>query len=151
MPVRLASFDPGQTTGYCVIDIQDDGKDFSVHRCDEIPWEARFANIDYIFINDTPQIIVVEQFRLYPHKAKVQIGSIFPSVRVIGIIETMCYIHGLAESRLYFQGAGDIVKTMVLERDMTMVAGSPHKIDAYRHARLHFLRHFFLNPFEKQA
>ena len=149
--IRLAAFDPGLTTGYCVIDIQDDGKDFVVHRTDEIPWEARFKNLEYIFLEDQPKIIVIEQFRLYPHKAKAQIGSEFPSVRVIGIIETMCYQERIDETKIHFQGAGDIVKTMVLDRDVKLVAGSPHKIDAYRHARLHFLKHYFLNPFEKQA
>jgi hypothetical protein len=149
--IRLAAFDPGETTGYCIIDIQDDGKDFVVHRCGEIEWDVRFANLEYIFLEDNPRIIVIEQFRLYPHKAKSQIGSIFPSVRVIGIIETICYLEKISEEKIHFQGAGDIVKTMVLDRDVKLVAGSPHKIDAYRHARLHFLKHYFLNPFEKQA
>lgn len=149
--IRLAAFDPGETTGYCIIDIQDDGKDFVVHKCDEIPWEARFSNIDYLFVEDAPQVIVVERFILYPHKAKAQIGNEFPSVRVIGIIETFCYAHGPNPDKIHFQGAGDIVKTLVLDRDVKRVAGSPHKIDAYRHARLHFLKHYFLNPFEKEA
>ena len=146
---RIFSFDPGRTTGYCSIDVQDDGKDFSVVRCGEIEWSERMPALHGILYDSLmPTYVVIESFRLFPHKARAQIGSQFPSARVIGAIEAMVHLLGIGEENIKFQEPGDIVKVVVPERDLLYVAGSPHKVDAYRHARLCFLKHFYLNPFD---
>lgn len=145
---RVYAFDPGTTTGFASIDVAEDGKSFVLVRCEEIPWTDRLSDLRNLFSDVPAHIhIVVESFRLFPHKARAQIGSQFPSVRMIGAIEATVHMYGLKVDNIVFQEPGDIARVKVLEEHVTVVAGSPHKIDAYRHARLYFLKHFLINPF----
>jgi len=146
--IQLFAFDPGQTTGYCVMQINVPNRTFEVVRCDEIEWDVRLENTMDVMAAARPQdLIVIESFRLFPHKANAQVGSIFPSVRMIGIIETMAYYANINSARIRYQEPGDIAKVAVMEEDLHWVKGSPHKGDAYRHARLFFLKHIYINPF----
>jgi hypothetical protein len=145
--MKVFAFDPGKTTGYAVTEVNEKGDDFKLTRCDEIEWEPRLDNLADVLTDVGPDDrVVIETFRLFPHKAMAQIGSQFPSSQVIGNIEMALYILN-RHDKISYQNPGDISKVTVLERDLERVAGSPHKIDAYRHARLYFLRHFYLNPF----
>jgi hypothetical protein len=147
--IKIFAFDPGQTTGVALAHVTEDGKSFTLVKCEDILWEDRFTSIHGLFKSEGAGHvhIVVENFRLFPHKAKEQIGSEFPSAKVIGTIEALCYVNMMEPGNIVFQVPSDIAKVKVLEDDIPSVAGSPHKVDAYRHARLYFLKHFYMNPF----
>ena len=146
----ILAFDPGRVTGFCRMTVDDKGLDFLIMNSFEIDWDERLATIYHIFTKaQEDDYIVVEAFRLFPHKAMQQVGSDFPSSQVIGIIEAMCYINQVQPKQVVYQVPGDISRVQVLDKDLEYVAGSPHKIDAYRHARLFFLRHFLSNPFQE--
>jgi hypothetical protein len=148
MTHTILAFDPGETTGYCEIEVLPDGSDFKVVYCREILWHERLQKLREVLYFRNSVDVVIESFRLFPHKAKAQIGSQFPSVRVIGTIEAYCYTNNLGPEVIKFQEPGDISRVAVLEPHIPVVAGSPHKIDAYRHARLYFIKHYTLNPFK---
>ena len=149
MPINIFAYDPGQTTGYCQTVVQDDGFSFEVKECREIAWDEALPIIGNLFTWVRKEsIVVVESFHLFPHKAKSQIGSGFPSVRIIGVIETYAYMMGIPPKDIKYQAPSDISRVEVLPEHVKMVAGSPHKIDAYKHARLYFLKHFYNNPFD---
>jgi hypothetical protein len=146
----ILAFDPGKTTGYCRLKVSGDGTEFAIVEAQEISWLERLPTLFNIIASaESGSNVVIEAFRLFPHKASAQIGSDFPSSQVIGTIETFCFI---SHERLTieYQQPGDISRVQVLERDLPHVAGSPHKIDAYRHARLYFLRHYLSNPFSSR-
>ena len=75
--MKILAVDPGGTTEWALFY---DGKLFM---CDEaIGW------YDVAFmLNRTLDVIVYEDFVLFPHKAAVQIGSKMPAVGVIGVLQ----------------------------------------------------------------
>jgi len=141
----LMAFDPGKTTGVCVADVSADN--FQVTDCFEILWSHRFA-ITKALISGTyynarvprlPDFVVAESFRLRQGKALSQTGSDFPSVQVIAIIQTYLYMYARAENGhelLKLQDPHMRVKVKVMNEDKSWVLGSPHRKDAYQHARL---------------
>jgi len=148
--IRILAFDPGRTTGVSRITVIDRSDKFVLDFSREIDWAERFESVNNILREIGPEdVIVTEAFRLFPHKATAQIGSDFPSSQVIGIIEALCFTLQLNPNNIIYQVPGDITKVAVLDQDLPLVAGSPHRIDSYRHARLFFLKKFVLNPFSR--
>jgi hypothetical protein len=131
--MNIVAFDPGVTTG-CVVAAYESGSTFLITRAEEIPWGGRFHGIKRILNFYNPEFIVVESFRLYPHKAQAQIGQDFPSAQVIGIIEAYAYEAGLLD-RIRKQPAAARVKTKVLDTHKAALRSTPHIIDAYQHLR----------------
>ena len=136
---RILGIDPGRTTGYVDIDLHENGE-YRVADVAEIAWENRFDLLDFIGASwpdgqpHLPDIIVVESFRLYPHKAKSQIGNDFPSSQVIGIIELSAHIHHISYNVL-FQPASSIARVKVLQD----LSAADDIRDAYKHARLYIV------------
>lgn len=73
------AFDPGLTTGYCIFD-------------DASP--VSYGQIHFLKLVELveglpkPDVVVYENFQLFGHKAKQQIGSKFETVQAIGIIKS---------------------------------------------------------------
>jgi len=86
-PEKLLAIDPGQTTGYSVF------LDGELFEYGIIPWtETRGWDliVDKIHIVN-PNVIVVEDYRLYASKSSAQIGSQLNTVRIIGAIDFIAY------------------------------------------------------------
>jgi len=129
----LIGFDPGKTTGYCVIRKED----FALSR---FPYPILFGVLTELYeIRDllisighkSIYSIVVEQFRLYPNKAKTLSYSDFPASEVIGVIKFLC------SSEPYkipfdFQSAS-MAKQIDIPKEMKKYLETPHAIDAYAH------------------
>lgn len=129
----IIAFDPGETTGVAVGQ-HTGGRDFDLIESWEIPWERRTTVHDALE-EFRPNFIVVESFRLYAHKARQQIGSHFPSVRVIGMIELSAHLWGLGE--LFFQ-TPSLISQVKIPRELEVentFSGSEHRKDAYKHLR----------------
>lgn len=138
--MRILAIDPGKTTGVVVAEIQDHEVTGIVQQF-ELGWEERFMLIPFIQgmrpEQGAPQQfseIVLEAFRLYPHEYRRQVGSDFPSVRVIGIVEAAAYLAGGLDS-ITLLPAGVKSKVAVLEDHGRVLLRSEHVRDAYKLAR----------------
>lgn len=143
---HVIAFDPGRTTGFCEIRVHETLLGFEIVQTREIAWEDRFSIgslLGDIVSKINPdsyelEAVVVEAFRLFPHKKDSQVGSDFPSSQVIGIIEAYCHDKGIYE-KLVYQPSGNIQRVQVLPEHANFTMGSEHKKDAYRHARYFYL------------
>ncbi len=136
---RIVAVDPGQTTGWAEGVFNPNTREWDVRDVKEIAWEERFLMRLLLTSSDGPEpllpsYIICERFILYPYKAKQQIGSEFPSVRVIGTLEAYLEQLGLL-SLLTFQNASVRERVQVLPQHAHLVVGSEHKKDAYQHLR----------------
>lgn len=139
----IIGIDPGVTTGLCCLDFYGPGtQDFNVVLCRNFCWNDRreiTRYLDRMYYQQGNIIVVIENFLLYENKAREQVGSNFPSVRIIGRVE-----EGLDRllilDRMFFQMAGEIAKTIILphhQEYVDTVKGDQleHRRDAYKHAR----------------
>jgi len=92
----IHAFDPGASTGFVVLKTSP--------RLELVAARVlkTFADFDYwgstTWIKYLPDAIVIEDFHLYPHMAAKQIGSGFPSVKFIGVIQYIAYTHSLSHA-----------------------------------------------------
>lgn len=129
---RILSIDPGQTTGYAVATVFN-RRDFELLELGQFTWDERFRLGELI---KTVQTVVVEEFRLYRHAKENQVGSNFPSVHIIGIVDTYCHQYG--DIPIVLQPASVRQNVSVLPQHRELVK-SPHMEDAYRHLRYYAL------------
>ncbi len=129
----IVSFDPGETTGF-VAGEWFGGKEFELVDVTLIPWNDRFHQVQVLLKLHVPDYIVVEAFRLYPHRAMSQIGKTFPSSQMIGIIQSFAYLQGYLD-RVIIQPASNRSSVKIPEEHLSMVGSSSHIRDAYRHLR----------------
>lgn len=129
----VVAFDPGVTTGFAAAEWQG-GKDFGLTEITQIPWNDRFHQVKDLLEFHVPDYIVIEDFRLYHHRAKSQIGKDFPSVQMIGIIQTYSYEMGYLD-RIIMQPASVRSSVKIADEHLLMVGASPHIQDAYKHLR----------------
>lgn len=131
--MNIVAFDPGKTTGVARARITG-ARTYSIIDAYQISWEDRFSAIkNTLYSADhRPDIVVVEDFRLYPHAAQHLINNSFPAVRVIGIIEAFCYE---ARIKLEFQTPASRKSTVVPDEDRPLVRQLKHSLDAYLHLR----------------
>lgn len=90
----ILAFDPGETTG--AVRLVTGGTWI---------WPPTVSSFDITTLvgliawwrssSDGVDLVIVEEFHLFPHKALAQIGSMFETVRVIGHLEILAYSSGL--------------------------------------------------------
>jgi len=84
--MRLLVFDPGKTTGWCFLaDGNIVGGSFHM-----------WSYVKGLLLKYTPDIVLYESFNLRAGAARHQIGSSFPAVQVIGVIQYLAEDAGLA-------------------------------------------------------
>ncbi len=83
VPKSLVAFDPGGTTGFSRFG---DGK--LTHRGQITAYN--YLAVEQVIDLHQPQVVVVEEYVLYPWARKQQTWSDFPESRMIGAIELMC-------------------------------------------------------------
>lgn len=147
----VIAFDPGEHTGYAVLEYGTGGSldqftGFHLVEAGQIPWRERCASVKALLNRDPLQVgvVLLEQFRLYPHKAQAQIGSIFPSARVIGVIEAYAFEAGLSE-KVDFQMASEMQRVAIRPEHQTRLT-SEHMRDAYKHGRLWLVKQSIERP-----
>lgn len=86
--MRVLSFDPGGTTGWCCMDKQDDKKmpGILVARGDIPDWHG----VAELIREYKPDVVTFEVFRLYASKAQSKSWDTFLVVEVIGVIKYLC-------------------------------------------------------------
>lgn len=137
--MKILAFDPGETTGWALVSLTlaepiRDRVVVPITGTLEL-WRGVYDLID----KHAPDFIVVEIFRLFPHRLRAQIGSTFPTVKVIGVIEYIADGFGISvvlqepSDRLQVKGWWS---TNYLPKSMRITS---HERSALQHALL-FLR-----------
>lgn len=127
-PKFLLAVDPGKATGWVVFlngVLKEKGIDRSIDEFDE--------RIDYIEDKyGKPDVVVVELFKLFKHKALQQSGSELEAVQVIGMMKRQAKKWG-AE---YVTQHSNILPTAVIWSKLPMPSNhrNSHWIAAYNHA-----------------
>jgi len=114
----LLSIDPGESTGYLVM-LAETGEIVNYGTTDG--WHM----LDTLMDTHRPDSIILEAFRLYPHQSRVQIGSAFPAVQVIGAVRYMAELRNI----LVYQQMASSVKMLIPPAGL-----GRHEQDAWRHA-----------------
>ena len=141
--MRIMGLDPGETTGATIIDIP--SHIVSIPLKSEISNWVQYAGelenwfaIESLIKEFTPDVIVIEEFRLYADKAKSKIGHDFPEVKIIGQIEMIAQQQNIP---IHKQGAGVVKQFYTDERLKSLnmwQSGQRHARDAVRHALYFF-------------
>lgn len=131
--------DPGQTTGIAICVLEAWRPDARLNlgkiifHLYDIDWPAQAQVLDNVFERFAPKTAVVEEFRLYPHKAMSLTGSKFPAVEVIGHLRTLALFTG---TLFVEQGAAmkAAFKPVALNALGLNIKGTPHHSqDALKH------------------
>lgn len=142
-PVRILAFDPGgKTTGVIVADVY--GIDnFDVISVIQFDYNNRFELLKYLIDFDT-DIVIIENFFLYEHKKDALVYDKFLPVRMIGVIETFCYLRNV--QKVIYQNAGQIKSkppVKILPEHIQQLKGLNHAKDAYKHLRLYVAKELY--------
>jgi len=130
----IVAIDPGFTTGVAVGEVIHP-KQFDLINTYSLLWENRFET-STILDQYKPEVVVMEDFRLYRHKAMDQVNSPFPSARVIGSVDAFCWQRGI---RVAMQPASVMSRVGILSKDKDAVGSILHIGDAYKHLRYYTL------------
>ena|SRR3990167_5816485 len=160
--MRIVSFDPGKTTGVCCLATSswppNPSTTFTTNIADDdyedlmAVWKRLciFQPLGETAVYSLPYqpppasmglAIVIESFRLFPDKARAQIGSDFPSSQVIGQLKLLAYQTGLTTC-LHFQNPD--IQTMwpvnkLKKFGYTFSGMTAHETSALKHA-IHYCR-----------
>lgn len=107
--MRVLALDPGERVGWARADIADDGS-WSDLRHGITPLRDMAVAVHRSLVDATWQdvhpavydVVVMEDWRLYPGNAKSMVGSSFPSVQFVGMVRLCCWLSG---TKLVMQGA----------------------------------------------
>jgi len=137
----LVAIDPGRSTGFVDITLDEDGP--GITHAAVVSWDDRFSLEQLIYgreamANGPPDAIVVESFRLFANKAAEQVGEEFPSVRVIGLVELVAHQHNHLD-RIFFQQPAVRKRIQIKEPFKSQLPKSPHARDAFQHARYYWI------------
>ena len=133
MTQHVLAFDPGETTGIVAAELTGP-RTYKYIEAWQVKWSERFS-IKYLInaLTSFPgSVIVCEDFHLYATQAQNQINSYFPSVKVIGIIETWANEYGIS---VFLQPASARVSTNIPDIDKSKLSSQKHARDAYQHMR----------------
>ena len=126
-PSLLLSLDPGETTGWATF------KDGKLHEWGQIPTLGDWAEIRDLILRISPTYIVCENYRVYEHKLERHANSEVFTLRLLGVIEYLCWEH---EISLIYQMAA-VAKTFCTDARLKewdfWQPGMKHARDAIRH------------------
>lgn len=128
----LLSFDPGHTTGYAVF-VGHELSEFSQLETKSIPQATEV--IGDLFKKVGPDVVIVEDYRIYKWKTEHHGGSTVLTARVIGCIETIATQH---MTNVVIKQPAHTAKGFVTDKRLKEWAfyepGMKHARDAIRHA-----------------
>jgi hypothetical protein len=130
--VKYVAFDPGETTGVAVFDEFGDVIRY---------WQIYTlgALLEFLETVDQCSDFIVEDFKIFGHKAKSQIGSRGPAQQAIGVIQAHCQKH--PKKNIWLQPAS--VKSIAAKWTQVKVPtnhANSHQVDAYLHGSYFLIR-----------
>lgn len=138
---RVIAFDPGRTTGTCIVDIHSRNT-FDVVLAYAVEWEYRNQAILALLQKYGPfKLIIVEDFKLFPKMAqnRTMMGNHFDAVRMIGIIEACALQVGYNPDNIKFYPPYVKTNFDVKPEHREKLYVSEHNRDAYRLIAYHSL------------
>lgn len=137
----LLSLDPGQTTGFTVISIQNSLPVLGEYGQLDTSTPVQAAKeIHRLFDEVGPTHVVLEEYRVYGHKAKEHTGNELMTSRVIGMIEHTCVIKGIKQPH---KQMASIAKQFCTDEKLKAwgywYKGLRHARDSARHALYYLL------------
>lgn len=119
-PKTLIAIDPGETCGYAVF--LEGGFFLANQRIDII----------YIMINWFPNVVVYEDYKIYPGKLHSHSFSDIPTLKVIGAIEYICQRNQIKVIKIMASTAKGFVSNIKLKEWNFYEKGKVHAMDALR-------------------
>jgi hypothetical protein len=145
MDITIGVIDPGNTTGYLVARAVHNHSPKPHHRCLSIikygEWTdlTSYLHTDILAALCSSETLVVEDYRIYPHKAQAHIGSRPYAIEVIGHIQLLAHQHEPAipvHFQMASQAKGQWPEKRLrrhYDQDTLRVLGSRHCKDCLRH------------------
>lgn len=131
-PARLLALDPGETTGWALFEGHTfvDAGQYPVHALKD------FA---LFFIHKAPTVIVMENYRIYAHRAAQHVGSDVPTVQYIGAVKLAAEMADIpVHLQMAYQAKGFVTDARLQQLGLYQ-EGRRHANDAVRHAVYYFL------------
>lgn len=129
--MRILAVDPGKTCGAVYTTIYNGELHIPATRWESVSWN-NWARWFYLVDHWEPDVVICEDFKLFPHKRQQQTGSKFPTVKVIGALEMLCWSTGV-EFVLQEPHLKEVYSTKRLKSFDLYIPGSKHRNDAMRH------------------
>ena len=134
--MRILGLDPGEVTGVAVFDMPEGQIRPRLDLSKYVLLASQCAfHFDFKALIDEykPDVIVFEQFRLYPHKASVLAGSSLEPVQVIGILKYIAHEYSIPMFCTSAANAKKCYTDSKLKEHNLWVTGKQHTRDAIRH------------------
>lgn len=122
----IVGFDPGETTGYAVVETKERGEFPAVLERGVL---AQWHGIRRLLDTYSPELIIAEEFRLYASKAQAQVNSNMIAPQVLGVIK---YLGEIYHIPIILQGA-NLGKFVRLPQEVFTALNSAHERDALCH------------------
>lgn len=134
----ILSIDIGETTGYTF------SRNSKILESDQITFynkkDILFSQIEYLLMKHSISYAICESYRVYSHKLKTHANSDIVTLRMIGIIQYICFKMAIP---LKFQSASE-AKTIVTDSRLKecnlFLKGKRHARDSIRHTILFLLK-----------
>jgi hypothetical protein len=138
---KILAIDPGETTGYALFNDAQLVRAGTIITPDDNTWQWTFYNL---IVNIQPDIIVMEEYRIYEHKAMDHSYSTIPTLRYIGGIQMIARLRNID---VFMQSANRAKGfcTDVKLKEWEMLQKNNHANDAIRHVTSFYL----FSPFAK--
>lgn len=137
--MKIVAFDPGETTGICYLDSDSLSTAwFHTEPVSAIYQLASFGDVFCSWYNEA-DLFVVENFRLYSHKALEMINNELIACRVIGALEVLAV---RLNKKIVYQMAAQ-AKPFVTDRRLelyNLYTNNKHERDATRHALYYLIK-----------
>jgi hypothetical protein len=136
---RLLALDPGETTGWAILQTQGVVKSFDCGQEKTWPEAEAVKALSYLIPYYLPTILVYESYHIYDWKSDDHKWSSVHTVQVIGAIWTLCELHNIPYHTQTAQNAKGFWDDAKLKSFPKLYRpGLKHGRDAMRHG-LHYL------------
>ncbi len=141
-PPEVLALDPGETTGWALFEqgLLIDAGQTEKHK-DIV---AAAAEIQTLLRATNPSTVVIEDYRVYAHKAKSHSWEALHTPKLIGAIQALCAVRGAADI-LQMASSKQFVTNDKLRTWNMYYKGKPHANDAIRHGCYYLLFNKELN------
>lgn len=144
--VRCLCLDPGETTGVAVFR---DGGLISWSQAATKDLDKGVDNIEQLLTDVQPDIIVMEDYKVYDWKTKQHAWAALHTPQLLGVIHCLARLKGIPiERRMAFEAKTFCTDTKLIEWNMYK-PGMRHARDAIRHGCFAYL--FSKHPLFKES
>ena len=135
--ITYLAFDPGETTG--VAEFNSVGALLDMHQL------KIDALLDYLAdMKFKPKTIIIEEYKIFAHKAKAHTNSKVPTIQVIGMIKS--YAHRWGSAVVEQPSQAKVLGYKLSNTKQAKDHKFSHQLDAYVHGYYHLIKHGVITP-----